>query len=64
MQVLADHFKVPLQRHNFDLPPWLEEWMDMKFCEQTVRNELPLTQNEFWKNKFMLCKTVFSTCQC
>ena len=40
IQVLADHSKVPLQRNNFDLQQCLEEWMDMKFCEHRVRNEL------------------------
>ena len=57
--VLADHFKVPLQRNNFDLQQCLEEWTDMKFCVQRVRNELLLMQNVFWKNKFMLCQDHF-----
>lgn len=59
IQVLVDHFKVPLQRNNFHLQHCLEEWMDMKFHVQRVRDELTLRQDVFWKNKFMLCRDRF-----
>ena len=59
IQVLVDHFKVPLQRNNFHLQHCLEEWMDMKFHVQRVRDELTLRQDVFWKNKFMLCQDRF-----
>ena len=54
IQVLVDHFTFPLQRNNFHLQHCLEEWMDMKFHVQRVRDELILRQDVFWKNKFML----------
>ena len=35
--------------------------MDMKFHVQSVRDELTLRQDVFWKNKFMLCQDRFPT---
>lgn len=61
IQVLVDHFKVPLQRNNFHLQHCLEEWMEMKFHVQRVRDELTCTlrQDVFWKNMFMLFQDRF-----
>ena len=51
--VLVDHFKVPLQRNNFNLQHCLEEWMDMN---------LPSDRTCFGRTSLCYAKTVFPTC--
>ena len=56
VQTLHKHFPILLQKHNFILREYPDEWMNLKIHEQRVRGGLELKQNLFWKQKFMFCQ--------